>query len=407
MKSSERAWAIILILFSIFYFEVKYSTKKIVSKVKEEFKDFNFDFDFGDYDEVNDENLKVVKKEVYKYKNLKEVYINIDRVEVNIEGSREKNEAIFKVKFLSSKGKESAPLLIREFKNGKLKIYTLKRKGAKILIKADLPYDVFVRFESKNSKLKASNIGRFEFSGPYSKIILNRINISKINSSYGRFEIENCSKLSINGKYIEGYIKNVEFEQPFITAYSKLTLVNVKKFVKVENKFGKIVFEKIPEIDLKGSYLKVELNEVGKLNLDGKWNSIKANSVESLIVSGKYNTVSGNINELSLKGRHDTVNATISSADVYEESGNISFKIVGVQDVKMNVIDSEVQTDINDFNYYLFVENEGGTISSQIGETTTDGNITKLTFGKKNSSKKIIIKAKYSKVRIKTDSIEI
>ncbi len=414
MKSSERAWAIILILISIFYYEVKYSTKKVYTKVKnqikKELKDFDFkgfDFEFGS-DDLFKKNYSLIEKKSFEFRNVNDVEFELRRAEIEVLKNKDK-KVVVQVEFLGEE-KNELPKLETALKNRRLLVKSYGGKEYRLKVKALVPQEIFLRLKNSHSKIVVKGIKSIEAQNSYSSEKFYDAEKLNVNSRFGKVFGKDLGEISVKGKYL-----NVEVEKiksgDFSLSYSNLKLKEVEKILMISNKFGRIELEKTKLSKIKGSYLKISLFKTESVELNGKWNSVSTDYLKSFKVSGKYNTIEGRVEKLELYGRNDTLNVSIKTGKIVEEGGtlNISFKDIK-NTTKIDIEDGELKAEISDRSYYLFVENIGGNISSDFGNIISRGNRAILETGSKNSKKRIIIKSKYSTIRIETDhdsSIEI
>ncbi len=410
MKSSERAWAIILILISIFYYEVKYSTKKVYTRVKNqikkelknfEFKGFDFEFDT---DDLFKKNYSIIKKKSFEFRNVNNIEFELKRAEIEVLKNKE-NKVVLQVEFLGEE-KNEIPKLETTLKNGRLLIKSYGGKEYRLKVNAVVPEKVFLKLKNMRSKIIVKGIKNIEAQNSYSSEKFYNAEKLNVNSRFGKVFGKDLGEININGKYL-----NVEVEKVgrgnFSLSYSNLKLKEAKENINISNKFGKVNIEDAKLSKIKGSYLKVSVFKTESVELDGKWNSVRIDYLKSLKVSGKYNTVEGVCERLELYGRNDTLNISMKAGEIFEEGGtlNISFKDLK-KSTKIDIKDGELKAEISDKGYYLFVENIGGNISSDVGKIISRGEKSILEMGNKSSKKRVVIKSKYSTIRIETESGE-
>ncbi|MGM0411435.1 MAG: hypothetical protein ACQEQF_11840 [Bacillota bacterium] len=222
-------------------------------------------------------------------------------------------------------------------------------KGVKIdyIIKA--PESIIPALSNQFGKLEIRNfINGVELSNRYKETIVENISGDKIdiNAKYGNLTINNISK---------GNEMNV------ITAYNKSNIREVRRALKIDGSYGKIVIDNIDgKIDSKLRYGEGNFNNTGELKLDSRYTKINMNEINGEITADmnygqitvdkvKYNTdIKGRYTEIDLnlaqeltdfefegKTKHGDMNTSFAAEIKKEDNTTTASYTEGDGDVKI------------------------------------------------------------------------
>jgi len=416
MKKNYIGLSIFIIILAIFYYEIKTDLSFMRKEIRTDFS--------RSHRYIEKEEIK------YKYKNYKEenvdsIYIEAVRGEVNVE--RDDNitgDVDVRVK-LGLTNKQEVSGVVKEKKGNKL---LFKKNvpegfngiiGYEIKISKPLDIEVYNKFGENRivgtgktfiydeySPCFVTNVSSLYLSAKEGDIEIDRVSKEvKIDTSYSEISITDVGEnVEINTKYGDKIvIDEVDGNLVLNTKYTPLFVSDIKGDAKITNKYSDdLEFNNIDSLEINADYSDINLENVKLFELIGKSNKIEIKEAQKIKVEGEDNSISGESRFMHIQGKRDTVVLEVMGGKIIESNGKIKLQIPLIEEsmnLDLTATPSFIKIENID-NTYFSVTNSGAYLVSSFIKIEKENSISRGTYGDKSSSKRFILKSKYSNITI-------